>query len=159
MADSVRERLERRRQERLVKLEQKRSEKETNSRPEETSDFFSSSFKEEKEKIENMLKKETFENCTGDKIKLTEHFDTLIDKCQQLQKFLADSSLFLPSHAVKSAQSTIDALQQTVNEKRDIYIPKKKFVFSSRKKAATGSRDQTDRGMKVIAGISNVIAE
>lgn len=151
MADSVKERLERRRQERLEKLEQKRTEKETQSQPEESNDYFSSSFKEEKNKIENMLKEEALVNCTGDKVRLTEHFDSLIDKCQRLQKFLADSSLFLPSHAVKSAQSAIDALQQTINDKRDEYIPKKKFAFSSRKKAATVGRDQTDAQMKVTA--------
>ena len=149
MADSVRERLERRREERLAKLEQRKTEKETRSQPSESKDYFSSSFKEEKEKIEGMLNETALAERAGDKVKLTEHFDTLIDRCQRLQKFLADSSLFLPSHAVKSAQTSIDSLQQTINEKRDEYIPKKKFAFKTRKKATTSNRDQTDAKAKV----------
>ena len=42
--------------------------------------------------------------------------------------------MFLPSRDIQVLQETVKALQQDINEKREEYLPKKKFTFNARKK-------------------------
>lgn len=71
--------------------------------------------------------------------KLNAHFDQLMMSCQQLQKFVSDSTLFLPSYDVKRSQEEVTRLLSLVNESRTKVLPKKKFAFTSRQKEASNS--------------------
>lgn len=137
MADSVRERLERRNEERLAAIEKRKADKESNEQPTETKEYITSAFTKEKGEIEDALSKSATLIEGGNKMQAMEFFDSLSEKCQKLQKFLADSAMFLPSHEIKVSQNTLKALQQDINEKREEYIPKKKFAFKARKKEAS----------------------
>ena len=136
MAD-VRERLERRNEERLAAIEKRKADKESKEQPTENVEYITSTFAKEKEEIEEQLSKRATLIEAGNKMKAVEFFDSLSDKCQKLQKFLADSAMFLPSRDIKVSQETLKALQQDINEKREEYLPKKKFAFKARKKEAS----------------------
>ncbi|KAJ7369688.1 hypothetical protein OS493_037190 [Desmophyllum pertusum] len=82
-------------------------------------------------------------------MKAIEFFDSLSDKCQKLQKFLTDSAMCLPSRDIQVSQDNLKALQQDINEKREEFIPKKKFAFKARKKeASTKGEGQINQEMK-----------
>ena len=131
MADSVRERLERRNEERLAAIEKRKANKESNEQPTETTDYFTSAFAKEKGEIEDLLSKSATLVEAGNKMQAVEFFDSLSDKCQKLQKFLADSAMFLPSHEIKVSQNTLKALQQDINEKTRRISTKEKVCFQS----------------------------
>ena len=133
MAD-VRERLEKRNEERLAAIERRKADKESNEQPTETIEYITSTFAKEKGEIEEQLGKRAELIEAGNKMKAVEFFDCLSDKCQKLQKFLADSTMFLPSRDIQVSQNSLKVLQQEINEKREEYIPKKKFAFKARKK-------------------------
>lgn len=136
MAD-VRERLEKRNEERLAAIERRKADKESNEQPTETIEYITSTFAKEKEAIEEQLGKRADLIEAGNKMKAVEFFDCLSDKCQKLQKFLADSTMFLPSRGIQVSQDSLKVLQQEINEKREEYIPKKKFAFKARKKESS----------------------
>lgn len=135
MADNVRERLEKRQEERLLELDRRRQERAEQTRPEETPVSLISTFVKEKEAIEKMLS-----DLTGlEKNVLRERFNELTRKSQLLQKFLSDSHAFLPSYDAKQLQQQSSKLEQDINEKRSHYLPKKKFAFSKKKQAIGGN--------------------
>lgn len=70
---------------------------------------------------------------TLDKNELPEHFNKISDELQQVNKFLADSALFLPLYNIRKAQEQVQILQQRSLELEDQLLPKKKFGFKSRK--------------------------
>lgn len=136
MAD-VRERLDKRNEERLAAIERRKADKESNEQPTETIEYIKSTFAKEKGAIEEQLGKRAELIEAGNKMKAVEFFDCLSDKCQKLQKFLADSTMFLPSRDIQVSQDSLKVLQQEINEKREEYIPKKKFAFKARKKESS----------------------
>lgn len=136
MAD-IRERLERRNEERLAAIEKRKADKESKGQPTETIDYITSTFAKEKGEIEEQLSKRATLIEAGNKMKAIEFFDSLSDKCQKLQKFLTDSAMCLPSRDIQVSQDNLKALQQDINEKREEFIPKKKFAFKARKKEAS----------------------
>ena len=141
MADSVRERLERRNEERLAAIEKRKADKESNEQPTETTDYFETTFAKEKGAIEDLLSKRAGLIEPGNKMQATEFFESLTDKCQKLQKFVSDSAMFLPSRQIKVSQDILKALQQEINEKREEYMPKKKFAFKARKKEVATTKE------------------
>lgn len=136
MAD-VRERLEKRNEERLAAIERRKADKESNEQPTETVEYITSTFAKEKGAIEEQLSKRAELLEASNKMKAVEFFDCLSDKCQKLQKFLADSTMFLPSRDIQVSQDSLKTLQQEINEKREECIPKKKFAFKARKKESS----------------------
>jgi hypothetical protein len=135
MAD-VRERLARRNEERLQAIDKRKNESTSNLQPEESKDLFIATFSKEKLELENMISQcqSIADGGRGDKQIITQYFEKLSEKCLQLQKFLADSTMFLPAYDVKLSQDKLNALQQTINEQRERFLPKKKFAFRTRKK-------------------------
>lgn len=142
MAD-VRERLEKRNEERLAAIERRKADKESNEQPTETVEYITSTFAKERGEIEEQLGKRAELIEAGNKMKAVEFFDCLSDKCQRLQKFLADSTMFLPSRDIQVSQDSLKVLQQEINEKREEYIPKKKFAFKARKKEPSAKEVRT----------------
>lgn len=132
MEDDIKQRLDKRHEERLQSMEKRKLENDCKADPDESKDMFLVTFSKEHAELEDLLKKT---DCLGqDKNAISDHFEKLSTKCQQLQKYLADSSMFLPSYNIKASQDKLNALQQAIIEERERKIPKKKFAFRSRKK-------------------------
>jgi len=132
MADDVLQRLDKRHEERLQNIEKRKLENDRKADPDESKDMFLVTFSKEHAELENLLKKS--EILGEDKNAISDHFEKLSTKCQQLQKYLSDSSMFLPSYNIKASQDKLSALQQAIIEEREKKLPKKKFAFRSRKK-------------------------
>ncbi|XP_007890647.2 tubulin-specific chaperone C [Callorhinchus milii] len=130
--EKVGERLQRRDQERQLGVERRKHQKEVQTAKKEKINFFASTFSGEKSGVEGLL-----EACGSlDKAAMPGHFEQVAAKMQQLQKFLNDNMMFLSPYDQRQAQKALQKLQANVVEKREEHLPKKKFAFKSRKKAA-----------------------
>ena len=129
MAAEWKENLEKRQEARLLELERKKQERAEQIRPEENPQLLLSKFVTEKATIEDIL-------CDLGSLErnvLRERLEEATKMLQKLQKFVSDSFTFLPSYDVKNMQTDINKLQQQLNDKRDSFMPKKKFAFSKKK--------------------------
>ena len=129
MAAEWKEKIEKRQEARLSELERKKLERAEQTRPEENPQLLLSRFATEKKAIEEML-------CDLNSLErntLRERLDDATKKLQKLQKFLSDSFAFLPSYDVKNMQAEINKLQLDISDKRNSFMPKKKFAFSKKK--------------------------
>ncbi|KAK7913758.1 hypothetical protein WMY93_013969 [Mugilogobius chulae] len=128
----VQERLMKRHQARLEDAEKRKEAKESHKLPEEQSGYFISEFNKEKSEIEELLRA-----CSGaQKDEVTLKLEQATAKTARLQKFLNDSMLFLTQYDLRQAQSALQKLQTSLNEAREEAMPKKRFAFRARTKAA-----------------------
>ena len=132
----VTERLQRRNDEREADIEKRKAVKEENSAAHESTDFFIENFRRTKNELEWKLDEGT-DGASTLKADQLLYCDTISADIQKLQKFLTDSTLFLPPFEVQKAQAIINKLQVSVQEKRDLLVPRKKFAFKSKKKQTT----------------------
>jgi len=123
----------RRDQARLEEAESRRNVKESQTVKEEKSVFFTSTFNAEKTAIEEMLSSPSL----SDRDKATKTLEEATVRIQQLKKFLNDSVLFLTQYDIRKAQQSMQKLQSSLDEKRDMVLPKKKFAFRSRNAVAS----------------------
>lgn len=123
------DRMLKREQDRLEGVERKKEAKNSQSVTEEKSGFFTTTFSSERATIEELL-----EGCSGatDRALATQTLEEVTTKTQLLQKFLNDSMVFLPQYELRQAQAALQKLQNSLAEKRDEILPKKKFAFRSR---------------------------
>lgn len=129
----ITDRLAKRDEERLNELEKRKQERGNDLSTLEGAKYFLENFNKERCDILNSLEK--IDNLSKDE-RLNE-FDKISQKLQSLQKFHADSTMFLPSYDVRQSQEALGVLQTRVQEKRDELFPKKKFAFSSKKKLSS----------------------
>ncbi|KTG33222.1 hypothetical protein cypCar_00006912 [Cyprinus carpio] len=151
-AIKVPERVLRRDQARLEEAERRRNVKESQTVTEEKSDFFTSTFNDEKTAVEEMLSA-----CDhNDRDKAANTLEEITLKIQQLQKFLNDSMMFLTQYEKRQAQASLQKLQSALAEKRDELLPKKKFAFRSRNTGASKQpapvQQTTDKSESDAAG-------
>ena len=129
--------LQQREQSRIVEAQIKKSTREEEKVTEEKSSFFVKHFQEEVQNLYNMLE------CEGlskeNRPIVMEHFDAITASYQRLQKFFNDSVMFLPKYDSKLAQTQISELFTLIEKKRADMLPKKKFAFKSKSKAAVGA--------------------
>lgn len=129
----VPERLLKRDKVRQEDVERRKEAKESQSVNEERSEYFSSTFKSEREAIEELLV-----GCPDADFALaTQTLEEVTMKTQQLQKFLNDSMAFLTQYELRQAQASLYKLQTSLAEKREAVLPKKKFSFRSRNAGAS----------------------
>jgi len=88
---------------------------------------------------------------------LTVHLTKVAKSIQDLQRFVADSTFFLPSYDKRKAQGVVNDLSDKFQTKQDEVMPKKKFGFKGRKqkivdKPEEAPADETDE----VAGMGNV---
>lgn len=123
------DRMLKREQDRIEDVERKKEAKHSQSVTEEKSGFFTATFSSERATIEELL-----EGCSGatDRALATQTLEKVTTKTQFLQKFLNDSMVFLPQYELRQAQVALQKLQNSLTEKRDEILPKKKFAFRSR---------------------------
>ncbi|CAK6969692.1 tubulin-specific chaperone C [Scomber scombrus] len=131
-ADKVQERLQKRHQARIEDVERRKEAKESQSVAEEKGEYFYSAFNKERAAVEELLS-----GCSGaDRATMTHRLEEATDRIGQLQKFLNDSVLFLTQYDLRQAQAALQKLQSTLAEMREDALPKKKFAFKVRTKAA-----------------------
>lgn len=131
-AAKITERLQKRHQARAEDAERRKEAKESQTVEEEKLEFFSSSFNTERISIEELLSR-----CSGaSKADVTQHLEQATAKTLQLQKFLNDSVLFLTQYELRQAQAALQKIQTSITEIREEALPKKKFTFRARTKAA-----------------------
>lgn len=144
------DRLLKRDQARLEDAERRKEAKESQSVTEERSEFFSSTFNSERAAIEQLLA-----SCSDyDRTMATQTLEEVTTKTQQLQKFLNDSMMFLTQYELRQAQASLQKLQNSLDEKREEALPKKKFAFRARSKAtekATTSVADTPTPAAILA--------
>lgn len=131
-AAKIQERLLKRHQARIEDAERRKEAKESQVVAEEQGEYFSSTFNRERAEIEELLS-----SCTGaDRALVTQRLEEATARTAQLQKFLNDSMMFLTQYDLRQAQAALQQLQTSLAETREEALPKKKFAFRSRTKAA-----------------------
>lgn len=135
--EQISERLQKREEARLAELERKKANEEKVIQ--EQTAYFSNSFSKAKQDIEEKLAKvETLEKPN------LNYFDSIAKDFQILQKFVADSTFFLPSYDIRIAHENLKSLQELIQITQDKYLPKKKFTFKSKKKIIGKEKDCVD---------------
>ena len=132
----LKERLQRRDDERLAEIQQRRTVKDSVTALNETQEFFNSNFQKAKKEVVSGLE----DSGEVPKEQLLMHFDNLSVSLQKLQKFVSDSSVFLTARDLSKSQIILQELQSAVQEKREELIPKKKFAFKSKKKEVAAEK-------------------
>uniref|UniRef100_A0A087YRB8 Tubulin-specific chaperone C n=2 Tax=Poecilia formosa TaxID=48698 RepID=A0A087YRB8_POEFO len=136
-AAKLHERIEKRQQVLAEDVERRKEARQSQSVAEEKSEYFVSSFNAERAGIQELLS-----GCSGaDRPTVTQKLEEATAKMTQLQKFLNDSMIFLSQYQIRVAQGALQKLQASLNETREEALPKKKFAFRSRTKAAENVSD------------------
>lgn len=131
-AARIQDRLQKRHESRVKDAERRREDKESHAVAEEQSEYFSSTFGAERASIEELLSR-----CTGVERSVgTERLEEATAKTAQLQKFINDSTMFLTPRVLEKAQAALQKIQARLAEIREELLPKKRFAFRSRTKAA-----------------------
>ncbi|XP_050406753.1 tubulin-specific chaperone C [Patella vulgata] len=134
------ERLQQRNDIRKSEIQRKKEDKEAPKR--EKCEHFHENLNREIEEIETELAL----SSSKTKEELIDHFDGITVRLQKSQKFLSESTLFLPSYDISRANDSLTKLQNILQEKRSEFLPKKKFAFKSRK----GTDDGKDKKSKKV---------
>lgn len=114
--------------ERLSKRQQTRS---INIEPStESTSSFLSRFTQLKSSIESRLSES--QSISSDPSQLKPHFDKISESISDLEKFVAQSSYFLPSYDVRSSLKTVSDLKRSLENLSSELIPKKKFSFKNK---------------------------
>lgn len=132
----VTDKLSKRDDERIAEAQQRKTARDATTASNETSEYFTTNFSKSKSEIESGIE----QSKTVPKSELTAHLDTLTVKVQNLQKFVADSTVFLTSREVRNSQNIVTELQSAIQTKRDELMPKKKFAFKSKRKEAANEK-------------------
>jgi len=74
--------------------------------------------------------------------KIMEAFDNLTACLQKIDKYVSDSTVFLPSYDVRRAQEILNKIRDTISQKRVILLPRKKFAFKSRTKESASKEEK-----------------
>lgn len=101
----------------------------------EQSDILLQKFKEQLEKLGEMLH-QTFPDST-EKSVIINHFDKTSQTLQTVQNFYNESYTFFPSYHARNSQARLNELKIAIAKKREELLPKKKFAFKSKKKSTT----------------------
>lgn len=96
---------------------------------------FDSSFKTKLKEIKDMLI-DVEKNST----KTAEHFHVILQRISELQEFLNDSKTFLPAYNMKKCLNEIKDVTKHYEQMHEKILPKKKFAFGSRPKAAVKAK-------------------
>ncbi|KAM9837904.1 tubulin-specific chaperone C [Aulostomus maculatus] len=129
---NIQERLQKRHLARIKDAERRKEAKESHSVAEEKSEYFCSTFNSEQGNIEELLS-----SCSGaDRPVVIQKLEEATARTAQLQKFLNDSMVFLTKYDLSQAQAALQKLQTSIAEIREEALPKKKFAFRARTKAA-----------------------
>lgn len=141
--DQLTDRLQKRADTRLAEQEKKKAEREWATAAKEQNDFYNSNFTQMKKDVYKKL-----DECQcADKSEALRILETISRDYQKLEKLLAESTMFLPSYDIRVAQETLKNIQEAIQEAENKFLPKKKFAFKNKRKAAVG-KDRIDSLIK-----------
>ncbi|KAF3704220.1 Tubulin-specific chaperone C Tubulin-folding cofactor C [Channa argus] len=147
-AAKTQERFQKRHQARIEDAERRKEVKESQSDAKENEQYFSSTFNTELASIEELLS-----SCSGaDPAVVTQILEEATAKTVLLQKFVNDSMLFLTQYQLRKAQPALQKLQTSLAEIREEILPKKKFAFRVRTKAADKVAAPVSETVSIDAG-------
>ena len=127
--ERITEMLDRRQKERQIKKEDALIKKKIDGESTEALEYFENLFGERVKCIRDSLEVLEMEQ---DKPKA---FADLQNSILDLQKYLSASTFFLNDYRIKMCQNTIAELNHKVDSMKNIFIPKKKFGFNTKKAA------------------------
>lgn len=96
---------------------------------------FDSLFKTKLKEIKDMLT-DVEKNST----ETAEHFHVILQRISELQEFLNDSKTFLPAYNMKKCSNEIKDVTKHYEQMHEKILPKKKFAFGNRPKAAVKAK-------------------
>jgi hypothetical protein len=126
---AVTERLQKRQDARQMEIQKRKEDSDTVGRQESVQTFLAR-INEHRQEIES----EVARSNELDKSELVDHFDSMSNTLQKVQRYVSECAAFLPSFEMKQAKDVMTNLQTLIQEKRDELLPKKKFGFSKAKK-------------------------
>lgn len=127
--DTILERLSKRNKDRQNYLETKLELRNKEHTESEGADYFAQIFSERAKSIEkNINNIQT--DCVVD---LKKVFAAINNDIQELQKYLSNSTLFLPDYNIKACQNILNELTSRNEEMKQKLLPKKKFGFHNKK--------------------------
>ena len=139
-------------EERVADINKKKEEKASSTVTHERSDYFLKQFNTVRDQLKIDLEA-VDQQPTLSKTELTNYFDKLLLELQKMQGFIADSTMFLTAYQIQRSHETVNILRKSIDEKREMLIPKKKFGFKSKKKVvnkpSNGTLDETDSANKI----------
>lgn len=144
---SLLERMTQRKDNLAQRAEQRRQEKESKAASSENADYFQQAFQEMRSALEGKLERAS----SVEKSELPVYLDGLVKDVQVMQQLLNESSMFLASFQLKTAQEELKALNTQVTARIEQLQPKKKFGFGKKQQAPVKNekvgglkKDQTD---------------
>ncbi|XP_044254512.1 tubulin-specific chaperone C [Tribolium madens] len=114
--------------ERKLGLQKQKETKDSLSAGNEKLAFFNETFTNKRQHIENSLT----QSSNLDKTALPQHFDTISKEILLLQKYVANSNIFLRSYDIKKCHESLQELTNKLKELEDTLLPKKKFGFKNK---------------------------
>lgn len=130
--DIVLERINKRNKDRQNYLETKLELRNKENTELEGTDFFAQAFSDRAKEIEKNII-----NVELEKADLLKIFAGINNDIQELQRYLSNSTLFLPDYNVRACQNILNGLTLKSEEVRQRLMPKKKFGFQNKKAVAT----------------------
>lgn len=104
----------------------------------EGADYFAHEFSERVKEIEKNIN-----NIQPGSIDLTRIFSGITNDIQELQKYLSNSTLFLPDYNIKACQNILNELTARTEDIRQKLMPKKRFGFHNKKAVSLKSTNKS----------------
>lgn len=160
MSENIQKKLEERHRERLARFEQRRQVRlKGKTETQQSCDSFLENFSNEKRAITAKLNSlsRNVDKMAVDKAAAAGRFDEVSEKLLTLQKYVSDSTGFLPSYTLHRAQDILRKLRNEINNRREMYMPKKKFGFKSRQKAKIDNSVKEPSNANIKPEIDDII--
>ncbi|EFA02681.1 tubulin-specific chaperone C [Tribolium castaneum] len=113
---------------RKLGLQKQKETKESQSADTEKLAYFNETFSNKRQQIENFLT----QSSDLDKAALPQHFDTISKEILLLQKYVANSNIFLRSYDIKKCHESLQELTNKLKQLEENLLPKKKFGFKNK---------------------------
>lgn len=131
--DSVLERLNKRNKDRQNYLDVKLEQRNKENLDLEGTDYFSQTFGDRSKTIRANINNVSVSKPEG--AELVRVLSAITVEIQELQRYLSNSTIFLPDYKIKASQNVLNDLSALADETRQKLMPKKKFGFNSKKVA------------------------
>ncbi|XP_039265201.2 tubulin-specific chaperone C-like [Styela clava] len=140
--------LEKREEERVDSIQQKRNQDTESKAKMETYDYFISHFKDECDAVQTELDRTDINK--SDRIQIASYLENLSESYEKVLKFVNNSTMFLRPYQLEQAQKTLNQVQTDVSKKKLELIPKKKFTFKSKKKNEVSVKESDKNPVKKV---------
>lgn len=141
---------------RLADLAARAEKREQEKANHETLDYFTTSFTQEYNSVKAQLDgiqtgQTTSSGSTMDAEILITQLQDSASKVELLQKYLNESTSFLPSRTITQYMAQISSLQTQIGQLKQSSAPKKKFAFKSKKPAPVPTQAAKDTSAEVTS--------